>query len=202
MRRRPRRFPDAPAGPLAPRVDKDQVIGCPVRSSLGLFGRKWALLVLRDLTFYPGITFGHMLRRNPGMTQRVLSMRLRELREAGLIEKVVDRVDDRVFHYRLTAKGMDAGGKWRAVGIGRGRPYVLEGEFVEVDPPRKLVHTWRSVGGSAQDSTVTYLVDPIPCGTHLTLRHEGFTDAAVCIRTCLGWETSFEALARILGSRS
>lgn len=97
-----------PPGPLAPRIPKEQVVGCPVRSSLGLLGRKWALLVIRDLTFYPGITFGHILRRNPGMTQRVLSMRLRELRVAGLIEKVTDRLDDRVFHYRLTPKGMDA----------------------------------------------------------------------------------------------
>ncbi len=108
MSRRPRRFPEIPAGPLAPRLTKDQVIGCPVRSSLGIFGRKWAPLVLRDLTFYPGITFGQIMRRNPGMTQRVLSLRLREFREAGLIDKIVDRVDDRVFHYHLTPKGMDA----------------------------------------------------------------------------------------------
>ena len=108
MRRPPRRFPDVSAGPLAPRLTKNDVVGCPVRSSLGLLGRKWALLVIRDAAFYPGITFGHILRRNPGMTQRVLSMRLRELREAGLIEKVVDPTDDRVFHYRLTPRGMDA----------------------------------------------------------------------------------------------
>jgi DNA-binding HxlR family transcriptional regulator len=108
MRRRPRRFPEVPQGPLAPRLTRDQVIGCPVESSLGLFGRKWALLIIRDLVFYPGITFGQLLRQSPRMTPRVLSMRLRELREAGLVEKLVDRVDDRVFHYRLTAKGMDS----------------------------------------------------------------------------------------------
>lgn len=108
MRRPPRKFPDVPAGPLAPRLAKDEEIGCPVRSSMGLFGRKWAPLVLRDLAFYPEITFGQILRRNPGMTQRVLSMRLREFREAGLVEKIADRVDDRVFHYRLTSRGMDA----------------------------------------------------------------------------------------------
>lgn len=84
------------------------MVGCPVEQSLGLFGRKWALLIIRDLTFYPEITFGQILRRNPGMTPRVLSMRLRELREARLVEKVADPVDDRVFHYRLTEKGMDA----------------------------------------------------------------------------------------------
>jgi DNA-binding HxlR family transcriptional regulator len=108
MKRTPRRVPEVPPGVLAPVLTKDQVLGCPVQSTLGLLGRKWALLVLRDLTFYPGITFGHILRRNPGMTQRLLSLRLRELRDAGLVEKLVDPSDDRVFHYRLTAKGMDA----------------------------------------------------------------------------------------------
>lgn len=107
-RRPPRRFPDAPPGPLAPRVDRDDVLGCPVEASLGVLGRKWTMLLLRDLAFYPGITFGHLRRRNPRMTQRVLSMRLRELRGEGLVDKVADTVDDRVFHYRLTVKGNDA----------------------------------------------------------------------------------------------
>src|SRR5215472_18441798 len=101
-------FPEVPPGPLAPHLTKEQVLGCPVRASLGLLGRKSSLLVIRDLSFYPGITFGQIRRRNPGMTPRVLSHRLRELREAGLIEKTVDSRDDRVYHYRLTEKGMDA----------------------------------------------------------------------------------------------
>lgn len=37
------------------------------------------------------------------------------------------------------------GGGWRSWGIGGGRPYGLEGEFLEIDPPRKLVHTWHLV---------------------------------------------------------
>jgi len=94
------------------------------------------------------------------------------------------------------------GGRWRAAGSGRGRPYALEGEFLAVDPPAKLVHTWRSVGGPAQDSTVTYLLDPLPLGTHLTLRHEGFRDPAACVRSCRGWETSLEALGRLLAPSS
>ncbi len=108
MRGRPRRVPEVPPGPLAPHLTTGEVLGCPVESSLGVLGRKWTLLIIRDMAFYPGITFGHILRRNEGMTQRVLSLRLRALREEGLVEKVADPVDDRVFHYRLTPKGMDA----------------------------------------------------------------------------------------------
>lgn len=110
-------------------------------------------------------------------------------------------VNPGVFDTREWEAEPRVGGKWRATGIGRGKPYVLEGEFTEVDPPRKLVHTWRSVGGPAQDTTVSYLMDPIGSGTHLTLRHEGFVDATACVRTCIGWESSLEALARILGAR-
>lgn len=110
-------------------------------------------------------------------------------------------VNPGVFDTREWKADVRVGGMWRAAGVGRGRPYVLEGEFMEVDPPRRLVHTWRSAGGPAQDSLVTYLLDPVPGGTHLTLRHEGFADTTACVRTCLGWETSFEALARILDAR-
>ncbi len=111
-------------------------------------------------------------------------------------------VNPGVFDTREWTADVRVGGRWRAAGVGRGKPYALEGEFVVVEPPQKLVHTWRSVGGPAQDSTVTYLVDLVPGGSHLTLRHEGFTDAAVCVRTCIGWETSLEALAKLLTARS
>ena len=103
-----RMFPDVPRGPLAPRVEAHEVIGCPVEVSLGLFGQKWMVLVVRDLAFYPGITFGQILRRNRGMTHRSLSNRLRELRSEGLVERNADSNDSRVFHYHLTEKGMDA----------------------------------------------------------------------------------------------
>ncbi|MFI4997440.1 MAG: SRPBCC domain-containing protein, partial [Hyphomicrobiales bacterium] len=48
------------------------------------------------------------------------------------------------------------GGRWRSSGVARGAPYALEGEFLEVDPPRRLVHTWRRVGAPGAPTTVTY----------------------------------------------
>lgn len=105
---RPRTYGEVPRGALAPALESSEVIGCPVEQSLGILGRKWSILIIRDLTFYPGITFGQLLRRNQGMTQRILSIRLRELCREGLAEKVEDPADDRVFHYYLTGKGMDA----------------------------------------------------------------------------------------------
>jgi uncharacterized protein YndB with AHSA1/START domain len=90
------------------------------------------------------------------------------------------------------------GGHWRASGIGGGRPYALEGEFVEVDPPRKLALTWNGAGAPSAPTTVTYRLEPLDGGTRLTLRHGGFTSRETCANTAIGWETSFARLAEIL----
>ncbi len=104
-----------------------------------------------------------------------------------------------VFDTREWAGEPRVGGAWRASGVGGGRPYVLEGEFLEVDSPRRLVHTWRAAGSPQAPTTVSYVLEPIEGRTRLTLRHSGFTSREVCANTCIGWETSFERLAEILG---
>lgn len=101
MPRKPR--PD-PSEPILPRIP---FAFCPIRASLGSLGRKWALLALRDIAFFRNVTFGRILRNNPGLTPRVLSMRLKDLREEGLIERLVEPEDGRDIRYRLTSKGDD-----------------------------------------------------------------------------------------------
>ncbi len=96
--------------------------GCPVQASLGVLGHKWALLVLRNIALYRKQRFNDMLRITPGLTKRVLSMRLRELERDGLIE-VVERGQN-FSKWGLTEKGKDAlpvlmtlvgfGSKWYA----------------------------------------------------------------------------------------
>jgi len=47
--------------------------------------------------------------------------------------------------YHVTKSTMDVrpGGKWRSDGVGAdGKSFYVEGEYLEVDPPRVLVHTW------------------------------------------------------------
>jgi uncharacterized protein YndB with AHSA1/START domain len=105
-----------------------------------------------------------------------------------------------VFDTREWSGDVRVGGRWRASGIGNGRPYVLEGEFLEVDPPRKLVHTWHPAGAPGTPTTVTYLLERLDGGTRVTLRHQGIAAPAVCTNTCIGWETSFERLAELLAS--
>jgi len=107
-----------------------------------------------------------------------------------------------VFDTREWAGEVHVNGRWRASGVGKAGPYVLEGEFLEVDPPHKLVHTWHAVGAPGAPTTVTYLLEPVDGGTRVTLKHAGFASRDVCAATCTGWETSFERLAEILDAES
>jgi DNA-binding HxlR family transcriptional regulator len=99
---------DDPLKGSLPFKKPEGVLRCPVQATLGVLGRKWSLVILRDLTFRSDLTFGQILSRNPELTPRVLSFRLRELRSAEIVEKVSDPRDDRKVHYRLTPKGQDA----------------------------------------------------------------------------------------------
>ncbi len=104
-----------------------------------------------------------------------------------------------VFDTREWTGDVRVKGGWRASGLSKGQPYALAGEFLEVDPPRKLVHSWQGVGAPGEPTTVTYLLEPVEGGTLITLRHTGFTSRDTCTNTCVGWETSLERLAEILG---
>jgi uncharacterized protein YndB with AHSA1/START domain/uncharacterized protein YciI len=92
--------------------------------------------------------------------------------------------------YRTTAWTGDlrVGGRWRADGLGAdGVAFFVEGEFLEIDPPWKLVHTWRPGWETGSTTTITYRLDPVEGGTRVTLRHVGFTSADSCDRHSQGW---------------
>ena len=59
---------------------------CGVARALDLVGERWTLLVVRELLFGPK-RFSDLVRGLPGMSQNVLSQRLRELAGAGLVER-------------------------------------------------------------------------------------------------------------------
>ena len=103
-----------------------------------------------------------------------------------------------VFDTRGWTGDVRAGGRWRASGMTRGEPYVQEGEFLQVESPRWLVHTWEGAGKTGAASTVSYCVEPIDGRTRVTLRHLGFASRQMCSAFAIGWETSLERLAEIL----
>jgi len=80
---------------------------CPIRVSLGVLGKKWTLLILRDIAFLKIDRFNQIRRSVPGLTSRVLIMRLRELEEGGLIEPIVMQDKPKLVRWALTEKGKD-----------------------------------------------------------------------------------------------
>jgi DNA-binding HxlR family transcriptional regulator len=80
---------------------------CPIRTSLGVLGKKWTLLILRDMAFLKVDRFNRILRSIPGLTPRVLTLRLNELRDYGIIEPVVVQRRPRLVRWRLTKMGQD-----------------------------------------------------------------------------------------------
>ena len=80
---------------------------CPIRSSLGVLGRRWTLLVLRDVSFFRKVRFSDTLRNYPGLNARLLSIRLKELQREALVERVTNPDDRREVWYNITEKGQD-----------------------------------------------------------------------------------------------
>jgi uncharacterized protein YndB with AHSA1/START domain len=107
-------------------------------------------------------------------------------------------VNPGVFDTRQWTGDVRVGGRWSASGIARGAPYTLEGEFLEVDPPRKLVQTWSRLGMGGEPSVLTYLLEAIEGGTRLTVRHAGIVAPEQRQNMSAGWRTSCDRLSEIL----
>ena len=79
------------------------------------------------------------------------------------------------------------------------RDHTACGEFVEVDPPRRLVWTWgwEPDGMSPLkpgSSTIEVELEPEGSGTRLSFRHFGFADAAEAGKHEHGWEHYLDRL--------
>ena len=84
--------------------------GCTVNLTVRYIAKKWTLLILLELYKGEGHTrrFSELKNCLVGITQKVLSSRLKELEKEGLIE---NRVDDSSFpvksEYTLTQSGLE-----------------------------------------------------------------------------------------------
>jgi DNA-binding HxlR family transcriptional regulator len=72
-----------------------------------MLGDPWTLLVVRDLIFKGGKTFGDFLSADEGIATNILTDRLSRLEANDIIEKRRDPADARRQIYRLTRKGVD-----------------------------------------------------------------------------------------------
>ena len=116
--------------------------------------------------------------------------------------------------YRLTSTQADfrVGGKYRNEGESvDGKPFSVEGEYLEIDPPRLLVHTWLSSYSGFQKTIVRWELEPrdvhglqhqgphrVGTGTVVKIRHSGFAGDIASARghgegwkRVLGWMQAF-----------
>jgi uncharacterized protein YndB with AHSA1/START domain len=127
--------------------------------------------------------------------------------------------------YRITGGHADVrpGGKWFSEGVGAdGTSFRVEGEYVEVDPPRLLVHTWKpSYDHKLQTTTVRWELEARPVhglqhggpqkvgtGTVVKIRHYGFagdtkaaTDHGEGWKRVLGWMHAFVEQGKTVDTR-
>jgi len=102
---------------------------CPAfQATLELLGRRWTAAIMRALFAGP-LRFNEAGRLIPGISHRLLTERLAELREAGLIERQDEGASQL---YQLTEQGRDL------------RPIF---EAVEAWNRRWLPDTWTPPGG-------------------------------------------------------
>jgi DNA-binding HxlR family transcriptional regulator len=75
---------------------------CGVAHALDIVGERWTLLIVRDLLLGPR-RYSDLLNGLPGITTNLLAKRLREMEEAGLVERIGGSAAQRA--WRLTTVG-------------------------------------------------------------------------------------------------
>jgi len=82
---------------------------CPYYAAAGdMLTRRWAPTVLRALVTGPK-RFGELAAAIPGMTDKLLSQRLKDLEDEGLVERFLGDGRPARVEYRLTEKGVELG---------------------------------------------------------------------------------------------
>jgi uncharacterized protein YndB with AHSA1/START domain/uncharacterized protein YciI len=108
---------------------------------------------------------------------------------------------DEVYRIEAWVADLIVGGPWRADGrMADGSAFSVAGELVAIDPPRKLVQTWKADWDEGPPTVVTYWLEATDEGTRVTLRHEGFDGTSESWRSYLGgWRLVLQWLERHFG---
>ena len=82
---------------------------CPhFHAAIELIGKRWTGAIVSALTERP-MRFGELVKAVPGLSDRLLSQRLRELEQEGLVEREVEAGTPVRVTYSLTAMGEGLG---------------------------------------------------------------------------------------------
>jgi DNA-binding HxlR family transcriptional regulator len=88
----------------APMVPQPVDYSAPFQRAIELIGKRWSGPIIRALMSRPA-RFNQLLMGIPGISDRVLTERLRELETEGLVERLVDPGPPVRVSYRLTPRG-------------------------------------------------------------------------------------------------
>ena len=68
---------------------KENIKHCPISNSIDLLGKKFAVLILRNMIVYKQTRFNQFIDTIDGINPKTLTARLRELERSGLIGRKV-----------------------------------------------------------------------------------------------------------------
>jgi DNA-binding HxlR family transcriptional regulator len=162
-----------------PMIPSAPIVSCPIAASLGLLGKKWTILIIRDIAMRNIERFSELCRSVEGITPRVLSQRLKELEAEGMIQRVENRRSPKLVRWNLTEKGWDTvpilmsftafGSKWLSLEVmADGKPREMEEVYPQKDlgryyanlevSPEHVRETLKGAGGSrrSHEGTTTW----------------------------------------------
>jgi DNA-binding HxlR family transcriptional regulator len=131
------------------KIDTDR---CPVDQAIELVGGKWKSLILWRLSAGT-LRFGQLQRVIPQVTQRMLTLQLRELESAGLVQRTVYPDVPPKVEYALTGLGrsvvpvLESLGRWvqdhtselRAVSAAKAQAHETTPEQISIRSPASRV---------------------------------------------------------------
>jgi DNA-binding HxlR family transcriptional regulator len=80
---------------------------CPINFALESFGDTWSLLIIRDIVYFGKKTYGEFLASEEGIATNILTDRLAQLEQKGILVKRSSATDKRKEMFLLTEKGLD-----------------------------------------------------------------------------------------------
>src|SRR5881398_628766 len=101
---------------------------CSMARALDLVGDRWTLLIVRELLLQGRCRYTDLRNGLPGIATNLLVDRLRELEQAGIVERVEASPSVATAHFRLTARGqalspvVQALGEWAGPTLGEWQP--------------------------------------------------------------------------------
>ena len=141
---------------------------CPVAFSLEVIGGKWSFTIIRDLLTKPQ-RFSDLLQYSSKITPKGLTLTLRELEEAGIVQRE-EQPGHREVWYRLTQAGEDLRPVVEAMkdwGLKHAMRPPLPGEVVRPDLAMGVITDSLNKRGRKLPQPATWLMCFTHGGTHV-----------------------------------